>query len=333
MFWGAPAGAEGLRLATYDVELARKGPGLMLRDILRGDPQVDAIAEVVASVAPDVLFLQGVDIDYRLHGARALRDVLAQAGVTYPHVFALSQNAGVPSGVDLDGDGRAHGPRDAQGFGRFRGEGGMVLLSRWPVAPDGVQDFSGVLWRDLPGAVLPEINGAPFPSETAQAVQLLSAHGAWVVPIVGPEGQRVTLMLFAAGPPVFDGPEDRNGLRNADEIRLWQVVLDGGLGTPPDGAFVIMGNANLDPEHGEGRREVMQRLLSDPRLQDPHADMGPTVDWPEPEPGDLRVDYVLPSSDLKVRDAGVVWPSAEETLGKEVATASRHRMVWVDLAF
>ena len=29
-------------------------------------------------------------------------------------------------------------------------------------------------------------------------------------------------------PPVFDGTEDRNGLRNADEIRFWADYVTGG---------------------------------------------------------------------------------------------------------
>ena len=89
-----------------------------------------------------------------------------------------------------------------------------------------------------------------------------------MVPIDTPKG-RFNLMTFHASPPVFDGPEDRNGLRNRDEIRLWQVFLDGGLGPAPANRFVIAGDANLDPEGSEGRTEAIAALLSDPRLQDP----------------------------------------------------------------
>jgi hypothetical protein len=42
------------------------------------------------------------------------------------------------------------------------------------------------------------------------------------------------------------------------------------------------------------------------------------------------VDYVLPSADLNVRGAGVHWPSDRPALDQAV-TASRHRLVWVDL--
>lgn len=308
----------------------------MLRDILRHDPQVAAITGIVAHIAPDILFLQGVDYDAQLHGARALRDSFAARGVHFEHIFALPPNSGLATGVDLNGDGRTYGAADAQGYGRFRGAHGMVLLSRWPIATELVHDFSDLLWRDLPDASLPHLAGAPFPSAQAQAIQRLSSAGHWVVPIDHPNGQ-ITLMLFAAGPPVFDGAEDRNGLRNADEVRLWSVLLNGGLGPPPAPPFVVMGNANLDPERGEGRRWAIRDLLGDPRLQDPHAKFGPTVDWDEPKPGNLRVDYVLPSTDLEIKDAGVFWPQTDSQgqnlLSVDNIAASRHRMVWVDLAF
>lgn len=321
-------------MATYDVELSRKGPGLMLRDITRDDPQVVAITQVVTHLTPDILFLQGVDYDADLLGAKASRDQFEQNGLDYPHVFALPPNTGIPSGLDMNGDGELHTPADAQGYGKFRGAGGMVVLSRWPFGE--AVDFSALLWRDLPEATLPEVNGQPYPSEEAQAVQRLASNGHWVVPVLHPDGQ-ITLMLFAAGPPVFDGPEDQNGLRNADEIRLWSHLLDGKLGPAPKPPFILMGGANLDPQKGEGRHAAIQALLNDPRLQDPLAQAGPTVDWREPTPGDLRVDYVLPSADLRVIDTGVFWPKPNEQghdlLSVKDIRASRHHMVWVDIAF
>ena len=68
-------------------------------------------------------------------------------------------------------------------------------------------------------------DGQPFPSDAAQAAQRLSSTGHWVVP-VSIKDTLFTVLTFQAGPPVFDGPEDRNGLRNRDEIRFWQVFLD-----------------------------------------------------------------------------------------------------------
>jgi len=55
-----------------------------------------------------------------------------------------------------------------------------------------------------------------------------------------------------------------------------------------------------------------------------------TVDWPRV--GRLRVDYVLPSADWSVADAGVFWPAPDTPGHTEALAASRHRLVWVDLA-
>ena len=62
-----------------------------------------------------------------------------------------------------------------------------------------------------------------------------------------------------------------------------------------------------------------------------------TADWDDREgqPGNLRVDYVLPSVDLEVRGGGVFWPTPDAPLmGVDLATveaASDHRLVWVDV--
>ncbi|MGB3244167.1 MAG: endonuclease/exonuclease/phosphatase family protein, partial [Sulfitobacter sp.] len=48
LFLAGPLRAEQptLRVATFNTELARKGPGLLLRDILKGDdPQITAVID------------------------------------------------------------------------------------------------------------------------------------------------------------------------------------------------------------------------------------------------------------------------------------------------
>ncbi len=326
-----PAQSQPLRIATYNVELQRDGPGLLLRDLARGkDPQIAAVLDVIATADADVLAIQ--NFDYDLTG-EAL-SILAKAA-DYPHYFALRPNAGMPTGLDMDGDGKLGGPADAQGYGRFSGHGGMAILSRYPILTDSVQDLSDLLWKDVPDALLPVTADGHFPSADALAVQRLSTTGHWIVPIDVPKGQ-FDLMTFHASPPVFDGPEDRNGRRNHDEIRLWQQVLDGDIGTPPVDRFVIAGDANLDPDDSDGIRSAIVNLLADMRLQDvrPTGAAGTdTVDWADPVPGNLRVDYVLPSIHWAVLDSGVMWPAADDPEARTVATASRHRLVWVDLGY
>ena len=45
----------------------------------------------------------------------------------------------------------------------------------------------------------------------------------------------------------------------------------------------------------------------------------------------MRVDVVLPQRGLTVTASGVLWPAPGAPLAETVATASRHRLVWVDL--
>jgi len=321
-----------LRIASFDAELSRKGPGLLLRDITQGkDAQVLAAAMVLAQVDADVVLLTGFDWDHDLAALRAFAQLLGRSGVEYPHLFAARSNRGVPSGVDLDGDGRLSQAEDAQGWGRFTGQNALALLSRVPLGE--VVDYSAELWRDQPGNLIGD-SLAP----QAAAVQLLSTTGHWDVTLL--TEPPLHLLAFSATPPVFDGPEDRNGRRNHDEVAFWSRHL-------PDAPFVLAGNANLDPLDGDGRHQAIRALLADPRLQDPQprsaggvqaadpdhkGDPGlDTVDWPDGDPGNLRVTYLLPSQGLQVQGSGVVWPRPGAPLSKAVLAASPHRLVWLDL--
>lgn len=331
--------AEPLRLATYSAAFSRDGPGLLLRDLIEGDAQTDGAVEVITHAAPDILLLTEFDFDAGGAALSVLADRLEAQGLHYPYRFAQRPNTGRFSGLDLNGNGRRGDGEDAQGFGNFAGDGGMALLSRFPIGP--VRDLSSLLWRDLPGSRAPQV----LPPESL-AVQRLSTTAHWVVPVQTPAG-RLTLLAFAATAPVFDGPEDRNGTRNADEIALWQHLLDGAIGPAPVPPFAVLGRANLDPQDGEGRHEAIRALLSDPRLQDPaptsvggRAAADPdhsgdsardTADWPDGAPGNLRVSYVLPSAGLTTTNAGVIWPQHDSRLMVATKNAGPHRLVWIEI--
>lgn len=327
------ARADTLRIATYTTELSRRGPGLLLRDIRRGDdPQVLAVLAMISAVDADAILLTGFDFDHDMLALHALADALAVGGRGYLHRFALRPNTGMATGLDMDGDGRKGGPRDAQGYGRFAGAGGMALLSRLPVDRAALRDFSGLLWRDLPGADMP----ADITADV-QASQRLSTTAHWEVPLILPDGRRLRLLSWHATPPVFDGPEDRNGRRNHDEAAFWLRLLDGQMPQPPPAPpFVLLGNANLDLHAGEGRRAALASLLAHSALRDPvplGADGPATADYSTRDgPGKLRVDYVLPSADLRVTAAGVQRPAPDTALAATASTASRHAPVWVDIA-
>ncbi|MEP1943131.1 MAG: endonuclease/exonuclease/phosphatase family protein, partial [Sulfitobacter sp.] len=139
----------------------------------------------------------------------------------------------------------------------------------------------------------------------------------WVVPITTSGGMPLRLMTFYATPPIYDGEEDRNGRRNHDEIAFWSDYL---ARNPAPSPFVLMGTANIDPARGNGRAEGINALLSHPNLQNPFDD-SPTADFRDPKPGDLRVDYLLPSVGWRVLDHGLV----------TAPDASRHSLLWVDI--
>jgi len=335
------AGAETLRIATYNADLTRRGPGLLLRDIASGtDAQIAAVTGVIVALDADLLLITGMDYDHGHAALGALADTLAALGAPYPYRFALRPNTGVATGLDLDRNGRKGEARDAQGYGRFAGAEGMALLSRLPVETGAARDFSGYLWRDFPGALIPD-------GMTAEmlALQRLSTTGHWEVPVTLPGGGTLRLLAWHATPPVFDGPEDRNGRRNHDEAAFWLRLIDGELPMPPPEApFVLLGDGNLDPADGDGRREAIAALLTHPKLQDaaprgshirayPGQTGDPALDTALfDEIGGLRLDYVLPGRDLRVVASGVLWPPEDDPLAAVLAQASRHRPVWVDIA-
>ncbi len=194
---GSAMQAQTLRIATWDPELSRSGPGILLRDIRKTAPQVAAAVQVIEGASPDILLLTGFDWD---QGQRALTAFNAKLSEPYPCLFASRPNTGRPSGADLDDNGKINEPRDAQGYGRFTGQAGMALLSRLPIRTDEVRDFSDLLWRDLPGSRI----GTAGVNASARAVQRLSTTAHWDVPLVLPEGTVLHLLAFAATVPVHD---------------------------------------------------------------------------------------------------------------------------------
>ena len=315
--------AQPLRVAFFNTELSRDGPGLLLRDIQRGDdPHVNAVLEIITDANPDILVLQGIDWDLNGVALDALGDALDDAGLTLGHQFADRPNRGVLSGLDLNANGRVGDPQDAIGYGVFTGQGGMAVLSRHPIATGDVQDYTDLLWSELPGALLPY----PGQPNALAATLPLSSMVHWLVPIDTPDHGRIWIGTFGATTPVFDGPEDRNGRRNHDEVRFWSLLLEGELQAPAPHGLVIAGNANLDPDRGDGRRSAIATLLAHSALQDPLPGI-PTVDWGSDSAGLMRVSYVLPSVVWRVINAGVSPVSNTDASGAEL----RHRMVWVDL--
>ena len=318
---GLPVQAEALRLATWDPGLSRKGPGLLLRDIGKGDRQVLAAAQVIAATAPDIILLTGFDWDLEGRALTAFQTVLADQGHAMPHSFAPQGNRGLRVGLDLDGNGRLGEARDAQGYGDFTGSAGLAILSRLPIGP--VTDYTPTLWRDMAGNSIPDGDHAD--------VQRLSSSSHWDVQ-VGP----LHLLAMAATPPAF---EPRNIARNRDEAAFWLDHL-------PDAPFAIIGNLNVDPQDGDGDPSALRALLKVTQDSQPRGAWQPPQDGPnagqkgdpaldtaeyDRAPGNLRLDYILPAQGLTVTGSGVVWPAPDDPLADAAMTASHRRLVWLDL--
>jgi 3-phytase len=301
------------------------------------------------------------------------------------HVFQATSNTGVPSGLDLDNNGSVGGPNDALGFGTFPCQYGMLILSKYPLAQDQARTFQNFLWKDMPGALLPDDPNTVAPSDWYSADELdavrLSSKSHWDVPVVV-NGEIVHVLASHPTPPVFDGPEDRNGTRNHDEIRFWSDYVSPGEGAyiyDDDGEFgglgagqrfVILGDMNADPFDGDSAQGAVNQLLDNPQINGsatdasitPTSQGGPqqatlqdavndthvgnpafdTADFADGSPGNLRADYVLPSTTgLTYVSGQVFWPLNTDATFPLVGTydpslpggfpSSDHRLVSVDL--
>jgi endonuclease/exonuclease/phosphatase family metal-dependent hydrolase len=356
-----------VRVASYNASLFDKEAGGLIERLEAGDEAARNIAAVIQHLRPDVLLLNEFDYDEAQRAAELFQRrylEIPQAGqvpIRYDYRFSAPVNTGVPSGLDLDGDGHADTPNDAWGYGTHPGQYGMLVLSRYPLDVAAVRSFQHFLWKELPNARRPmNPDGTPLHSDAVWAQLRLSSKSHWDVPVRTALGT-IHLLASHPTPPVFDGPEDRNGRRNADEIALWQHYIqspeaawlcdDAGRcgGLPDDANFVVGGDLNADPHDGAGLLEAIHMLLNHPRVASAfvprsqgavdtaarygitqHGDASTHTGDFGPRTGSLRLDYVLPSKGLVVRNGGVFWP-AEGERGAEWISASDHHMVWLDL--
>lgn len=367
-----------LRVAQFNVALfANEADGVRQRLAGGADENARRIAAIIQRQRPDLLLLNEVDFDAEGRLADVLQREYLQVGqfgeapIHYPYRYFAPVNTGVASGLDINGDGQVGGPgrlygEDAFGFGLHPGQYGMLVLSRFPIDAERVRTFRLLKWSALPEPRRPRHpDGRWFHADAVWSQLRLSSKSHWDVPVRTPGGV-LHFLVSHPTPPSFDGPEDRNGRRNADELALWRHYLDdadgraawlcddagqcGGLAA--DAPFVLAGDLNNDRNDGSGHHEAIVALIEHPRvLRHPfptsaggvHAARtghpvnarhrgDPAHDTSQfgPPSGNLHLDYVLPSSGFRVVDSGVFWPTPGQP-GADWAEASDHRMVWVDL--
>lgn len=284
------------------------------------------------------------------------------------HAWMPEVNTGEPSGHDLDRSGEAvtawpkpdaaeqdgSSPRqtdqqraygnDARGFGTFPGQYGMALLvdSRFQILHEDVRTYRLFKWADIPDSHAPVADdGAPWYTPDAWSQFRLSSKTLADVPVLLPNGEILHCVISHPTPPAFDGPENRNKLRNRGEIRLLRAFLDneawlvddqgkpGGL--VPGSHVIVLGDLNADPSDGSSLGDPIAHLLGSPALGPDPAPMS-EIAWDTLDPSDtalfgLRVDYVLPGGTLPVVRTGV-W---RHHLTGDGAPMSDHFPVWAEI--
>jgi hypothetical protein len=373
-------GGDSVRFATFNASLNRSFEGQLIADLSTpSNAQAKTIAEIIQRTRPDVLLINEFDFDAGGIAARLFQEnylSVPQSGaepIEYGYRFVAPSNTGIPSGHDLNNNGSVGGPDDAFGFGFFPGQFGMAVYSMYPIDRDSIRTFQNFLWKDMPGALVPDDPSTPAPADWYSPAELavfrLSSKSHWDVPIE--IGNKVVHFLVShPTPPVFDGPEDRNGTRNHDEIRFWSDYISPGRrsayiydddgasgGLKPGSMFVIAGDQNSDPFDGDSIPGSAQLLLDHPLVNDRLIPSSPgaveqtqlqdainlthegdpafdTADFAEP-PGNLRVDYVLPRVNMKIEDGAVFWPLSSDPLFRLVGVfpfpSSDHKLVWIDV--
>lgn len=368
---------QSLRIATFNVSMEalnylpyRKDrqyapSGDELSNALASDhQQIKNIAEIIQRVSPDIILLNEFDFTNSDHNTLKafISDYLnksqnGQASIDFPYFYQGPVNTGVNSMLDMNGNGtQGELPEDGYGFGYFPGHFGMALLSKFPIDTSNIRTFQTFKWQEMPNAMSPykEDGITPFYDDNTWENARLSSKSHWDIPVLI---KGTTLHIIAAHPtpPVFDGPEDRNGKRNHDEIRMVHdyitpneskyLVDDNGLkgGLAEQSRFVILGDLNASMVDGDAVIEGITSLLTHVNVQDPmpmskggkanRADndnsANHTAHW------GMRADYVLPSKfGINLLNSGVFWPeksSEEFRLIKDRNASSDHRLVWADI--
>ena len=365
--------ATELTFATYNVSMegenyVKRGTTGNSEQILvhelasEKNQQILNIARIIQTVRPDVILLNEFDyiknpdqgVVQFLKGYLA-KDQPDSKGIVYPYYYYSTVNTGEPTPYDLDNNGKMEQfGGDAWGFGNYPGQYGMMLLSKYPIAKEKVRTFQNFKWKDMPGALKPvKSDGSDWYAPEAWAQFPLSSKSHWDIPVLV-AGKTIHVLASHPTPPTFDGPEDRNGRRNHDEIRFWKDYISGNSGAyivddngkhgglTQNVPFVILGDQNASPVEGDARADGIRSLLAHPKINSdiiPESKGGAahsptnknaknhTALWR------MRADYVLPSRfGFKVVDGGVFWPAPGEPMADLVIkreSSSDHRLVWV----
>ncbi|MBB1311282.1 endonuclease/exonuclease/phosphatase family protein [Pseudoalteromonas sp. SR41-8] len=370
-FSNSALAASSLRVATFNVSMDATNyaendkdvdPNGLVNALQTNHPQIKNIAEIIQRIRPDILLLNEFDYVSKAQGIDYFKThYLAksqnkQPAIDYPYSYVGPVNTGLKTPFDLDNDGQATGIKgDAFGFGFFEGHYGMAVLSRYPIDFDKIRTLQTFKYKDMPNAKMPidPTTGENwYNNEEWQALRL-SSKSFWDIPVTV-KGKTLHVIASHPTPPVFDGAEDRNGLRNHDEVRLIKDYIasadylydDHGVkgGLAEKSRFIIVGDLNAAPEGDKKRPDTTDQLLKNSLInsQFTPTSKGAKTTYSEKYAAaytaywQARADYVLPSTyGIEVHDGGVFWPTKSSELYrliKDRNASSDHRMVWLDIS-
>lgn len=291
------------KAATYNTSHFRATTGALIADLATVNAtQSQNIARVIQRNNADVILINEFDYDAKGEALKRFQENYLEVGqsgeapVYYPYAFIAPANTGIASGFDLDNNGSVvttlgatgYG-EDALGFGVHPGQYAFVVLSKYPIDTPNIRTFQKFLWKDMPGALLPDnpnIAGTgDWYSPAELNVYRLSSKNHADVPVLI-NGTPVHILASHPTPPVFDDPAsgqpwlagvDHNGRRNSDEIRFWSdyvtpansaYIYDDtetsaapGGGLAPNSRFIICGDQNSDNNEGDGTDPAIKQLI------------------------------------------------------------------------
>ncbi|MFV8433374.1 endonuclease/exonuclease/phosphatase family protein [Vibrio owensii] len=220
--------------------------------------------------------------------------------------------------------------------------------------------------------------GEEWYSEEAWANMPLSSknHVDAPIKITKEDGtiETVHVLMSHPTPPIFNNAAMHNKIHNRAEIDFWVDYVSGGdtasyiyddkgtKGGLADGSkFVVMGDLNADPLSGDGDLTAINDLMNHKNVNTnatfgtlaPSSWGGPEClangeckaeNWDTPYPNQvtstsgLRLDHVIPSSEMNVVDSAVFWPASFEDgrklmnddrigYGNAKSISSDHRLV------
>lgn len=188
--------------------------------------------------------------------------------------------------------------------------------------------------------------------------------------------ETVHVLLSHPTPPIFNNQANHNTIHNRAEVDFWVDYVAGGTsasyiyddngkegGLVSGEKFIVMGDLNADPVSGDGDLTAINDLMSHKNVNTmatfgvlaPASWGGPEClangeckaeNWDTANPNQvtstsgLRLDHVIPSSEINVIDSGVFWPATYEEgrklmndprigWGNSKSISSDHRMVWI----